>query len=139
MALSTELRNDRMQLADMIRELRTNQMTLNQLVDWYGVFLFTGGDVPRKQCDLVAITSYLERPFATDRISTGEVKRYGQLVETLMELGRALVPPGPKTLRCRKDMADGFDRVFSEIRTLGGMLESTLTTRLQEPEPSSPV
>ena len=137
MTLPTELREDRELLTAMILELQTNQATLNELRNWYGVFLFTGGDVPQRQCDLVAMTSYLERPFATDRISTGEVKHYGHLVETLMELGQGIAEPRPKTLRCRHDMADAFSRASSEIQTLGGTLESALTQLSKEQEQSS--
>lgn len=133
MALPVELRNCRKQLTGLILELQTNQATLKELLDWYGVFAFTGGDVPRGRYSLVGITSYLERPCATNRISTGEVERYGHLVEAVTELGQG-VAAGPRTLRCRHDMADAFGRVASEIRTLGSTLESALTKVLKEQE-----
>ena len=136
MALPAELRKYRELLTAMILELQTNQTTLNELLNWYGVFLFTGGDVPRRQCDLVATTSYLEHSFATDRISTAEVDRYRHSVQTLMELGQAIVAPRPRTLRCRHDIADAFSRVSSEIRALGTTLASALTKLLRELEPS---
>lgn len=108
MALLAEWRSDREQLPGMILELQANHAALNELLNWYRVFRFTGGDIPHARCGVAATTSYLERPFATDRISTGEVRRYGHLVQTLMEPGRAVVPPRPKTLRCRHDMANAF-------------------------------
>lgn len=131
MALPAELRTYRKELTAMILDLQTNQTALKGLLDWYGVFAFTGGDVPRGRYSLVGITSYLERPFATSRIVTGEVERYGHLLEAATELGQG-VTAGPRTLRCRHDMADAFGRVASEIQTLGSTLESVLTKALKE-------
>lgn len=133
MALPTELRKYRKQLTGMILELQTNQATLKELLDWFGVFAFTGGDVPRGRYSLVGITSYLHRPFATNRVSTGEVERYGHLVGAIVELGQA-VAAGPRTLPRRHDMADAFGRVASEIQTLGSTLESALAKVLKEQE-----
>jgi hypothetical protein len=125
------------QLTGMIQELQTNQATLKGLMNWYGVFVFTGGDVPRGRCDLVAITSYLERPFAADRISTGKVERYQHLVGEIMELGQGF-EAGPRTLRCRTSIGDAFRRTSSEIQTLGSALESALTSLAQSsPESQS--
>ena len=121
----------------MMRELQANHVVLKELQDWYGVFVFTGGDVPRGQCDLLASDSYLARPFATDRICGGEVKRYRQLVEGIMEPGEN-VAAGPRSLPCRTDLGDGFDRAFSEINTLETALESALTGLLNEMEPPFP-
>ena len=81
----------------------------------------------------MAMISYLERPFATDGISTGEVERYGHLVEAIMELGQGIAA-GPRTLRCRHEIADMFGQASSEIRTLGSTLESALTKVLKEQE-----
>ena len=133
MALPDELRTYRKELTAMILELQANQAALKGLLDWYGVFAFTGGDVPRGRYSLVGITSYLERPFATSRISTAEVERYGHLVEAVVELGQGPAA-GPRTLRCRHDLADAFGRVASEIQTLGSTLESALTKALKEKE-----
>jgi len=136
MTTPAKLRKDREQLLAMVRELQNNQTTLNELLNWYAVFLFTGGDVPRGQCDLAAMTSYRKRPFAADRISAAEVDRYRHLVQTLMELGQEIGAPGPRTLRCRHEMADTFSRMSSEIRALGTTLESALTKLLRKVEPS---
>ena len=132
MTTPDELRKDRELLTAMKLEVQTNQVALDELVNWYGVFVFTGGDVPRGRCSLVATTSYLERPFATDRISTAEVDRYRRSVQTLMELGQGIAAPRPKTLRCRHDMGVAFGRVSSEIRALGTALESALTKLLRK-------
>jgi len=134
MMLPAELRKAPGLLTAMIVELQTNQAALNDLADSYGVFLFTGGDLPRGRCGLVAVTSYLKRPFASDRISLGEIQHYGHVVETLMTLGQRIAAPRPRTPRSRRDMADVFSRVFSNIRTLGSTLESVLTQLSKEQE-----
>lgn len=139
MTLPAELRKDRCLLTAMILELHTNLAALDELANRYGLFVFTGGDLPRGRCGLVATTVYLERPFATDRISTAEVERYRHSVQTLMELGPAIVAPRPRTLRCRHDITDTFRRLASEIRTVGSTLESTLTQLSEEQKQSSPV
>ena len=132
MAIPTKLRKYREPLTAMILELQTNKAALDELANWYGVFVFTGGDVPRGRCGLVATTSYLEHPFATDRISAAEVDRYQHSVQTLMELGQGIQASRPKTLRCRHDMGVAFSRVSSEIRALGTALESALTKLLRK-------
>jgi hypothetical protein len=133
MAIPAAVWEYRGQLRRMILELQANRATLDELVNWYGVFAFTGGDVPKGRWCLVAMISYLERPFATDCISTGEVERYGHLVEAIVELGQR-IPAGPRTLRCRHEMADMFGQASSEIRTLGTALESALANVLKEQE-----
>jgi len=121
----------------MILELHTNQAALDELANRYGLFVFTGGDLPRGRCGLLVTTVYLERPFAIDRISTAEVERYRHSVRTLMELGPAIVAPRPRTLRCRHAITDTFRRLASEIRTLGSTLESALTQLWMEQKQSS--
>jgi hypothetical protein len=133
MAILAEVRGHRGQLIGMILELQANQATLDELVHWHGVFAFTGGDIPKGRWCLVAVTSYLERPFATDCISTGEVERYGHLAEAIMELGQG-IETGPRTLRCRHRIADTFRQASSEIRTLGTTLESAFIRLLKEEE-----
>lgn len=133
MAIPAEMWEYRGQLTGMILELRANQATLDELVNWYGVFVFTGGDVPKGRWCLVAMISYLERPFATDRISTGEVERYKHLVEAIMKLGQGIAA-GPRTLRCRHDIADTFSRASSAVQALGSTLQSALTKVLKEQE-----
>jgi hypothetical protein len=125
------------QLTEMLRELRANHVALKGLRDWYGVFVFTGGDVPSGRCDLLAMASYLERPFAADRISTGEVERYRQLIDATMQ-PKQDVSARPRTLRCRTDLGDAFDRAFSEIQTLEAALEPVLAKLLAEREQPSP-
>ncbi len=132
-----DVRNYREQLTGMMLELQANQAILKELLNWCGVFVFTGGDVPRGRCGLVAINSYLERPFAADRISTRELERYRHSVGAIMELGHGLAA-GPRTLRCRKDIGDAFSRASSEIQTLETALGSAMTKLLKELGPSSP-
>jgi len=114
--------------ARMSLELKTNQAVLDGLLNCYGVFAFTGGAVPSGHCDLAATDSYLERPFATDRISTEEVKRYRCLIESIM-IHREGIPARPRTLRCRKQIADTFKQVASEIQNLGSRFELALMVR----------
>ncbi len=120
----------RQQSAGMRLELQTNQADLDGLSNWYSVFAFTGGAVPSGRFELLAIKSYLERPFATDCISTEEVEHYRYLIESIMIPG-AGVPPRPRTLRGRKQIADSFGRAASEIRSLGGRFESALMVQGQ--------
>ena len=100
------------------------------MLNWYGVFAFTGGTVPSGRCELVAINSYLERPFATDCISTEEVKRYQSLVESKMPPKEG-IPPRPRTLRGREQIADAFGRTAAEIQLLGSRFESALMNQGQ--------
>jgi hypothetical protein len=111
-------------------ELQTNQAVLKGLLNWYGVFAFTGGAIPSGQCELAAVNSYLKRPFATDCISTEEVERYRCLIESIMIPG-AGIPARPRTLRGRKQIADAFGRAASEIQSLGSRFESALMIRGQ--------
>lgn len=138
MTRSAEFREYQELLTAMISELRTNQAALDELVNPYSVFLFTGGDVPRRKCDFAAINSYAERPFATERISTEDAEHYGHLIERLMALGKGAATQRPRALRCRHDIADSFSRVSSEIRALGSKLESALTELSKEQEQSLP-
>ena len=135
MMMPADVRNRRETLSAMILELQNNQITLTGLLSRYGVFLFTGGEVPRGRWDLVAMTAYLERPFAADRISTAEAERYRHLAEAIMDLGQTSAT-GARTLRCRHDIGDMFGRDSSEIRALGSSLESAMTTLVEELRPS---
>lgn len=126
-------RDEATQLTGMIRELRANQVALMGLRDQYGTFVFTGGDVPSGRCGLPAIASYLERPFASDRIPVGELDRYRQLIEATIE-PRQDVAARPRTLRCRKGLGDAFERASSEIQTSATALESVLANLLKELE-----
>jgi hypothetical protein len=115
----------RQQSAGMRLELQTNQAVLDGLLNWYSVFAFTGGIVPSGRCELVAINSYLEIPFATDCVSTEEVKRYRYLIESIM-IPRERIPPRPRTLRGRKQIVAAFSQTASEIQSLGSKLELAL-------------
>lgn len=135
--MATTLGKHREQLTGMMLELQANQAALKRLRGWYGVFVFTGGDVPSGRYGLLAMASYVERPFAADRISVGEVERYRHLVEATMQPRRD-VTAGPRTLRYRKGLGDVFDRASSEIRTLEIAMESVLAKLLKELEPPLP-
>ena len=122
-----EVQRQREQLLAMIRELQTNRIILDGLVNGYGVFLFTGGVVPREPWGLVAMTSYLQRPFAVDRISTAALRRYRQVAEDIMQLGQAVTAGArPRSRRCRHAIAECFGRESAEIRALGTTLESAM-------------
>ena len=56
---------------------------------------------------------------------------------TFKEL-RQDVAAGPRTLRCREDLGDVFDRASSEIQTLEAALESVLAKLWKELEPPVP-
>ena len=113
------------QSAGMCLELQTNQAVLDGLLNWYSVFAFTGGIVPSVRCDLAATDSYLEHPFATDCVSTEDVKRYRYLIESIMVPG-AGVQARPRTLRGRKQITDAFGLAAAEIQSLGSKLKSAL-------------
>ena len=123
-------RNDREELAAMFLELQTNRDILAGLTSWYGLFVFTGGDVPTAQWNLAAMTAYLEHPLATDCLLTSEIQRYRHLIQTLGGLGQ----PGvrPRTLRCRHDLGEEFRQAASEIRALTDTLESSLKKAMGE-------
>lgn len=124
MMTTAELREHREQLLTMISELRTNRIILDELANCYNVFLFTGGVVPRERWGLLAVTSYLQHPFAAGCISDAEAERYRHLAEAIMDLGEAITAGArPRTLRCRHDIADAFGRESSEIRALANTLE----------------
>ena len=130
----------RAQLLAMILDLQTNRVMLDELVNCYGVFLFTGGVVPEEHWGLGAMTSYLHDPFAADRISTAEAERYQQLAATIIDLGQTITAAaGPRTLRCRHDIADVFGRESSEIQALGSTLESAMTKLADDLKPSPPL
>jgi hypothetical protein len=137
MTTPAELRKDRGQLLAMILELQTNRIILDGLLDCYATFRFTGGVVPRESWGLVAMTSYLERPFAARRISTAEAARYRLLAEAIMDLGHTITAGArPRTLRSRYDIADAFGRDSAEVRALGSTLESAMTKLVAELKPS---
>ena len=116
--------------AGMRSELQTNQSVLDGMLNWYSVFAFTGGAVPSGHCELAAVNAYLERPFATDCMSTEDVGRYRCLIKSIM-VPAAGMPVRPRTLRGRKQIADAFGRAAMEIRTLGNTLQSALMIRGQ--------
>ncbi len=122
---SGELPARQPQSAGLSLELQANQAVLYGLLNWYSVFAFTGGTVPSGRCELAATNSYLELPYATDCISTEDVKRYRCLIESIM-VPTAGIPTRPRTLRCRKQMSDAFGQAASAIQNLGSRLESAL-------------
>ncbi len=137
MTTHAELREDGELLVAMVRELQANQAVLDRLSDCYGMFRFTGGVVPREPWCLVAMTSYLERPFAGDRISSAAAGRYRQVAEAIMDLGEEVTAGArPRTLGSRHQIADRFGRDSSEIRALGSTLESAMRNLVGETEPS---
>lgn len=133
MTTLAESHGDREQLVTMLRELQANRIVLDRLATGYGVFRFTGGIVPREAWNLGAVTTYLQHPFAAGRIPTAGAQRYRHLAETIVELGQeAITRTAPRTLRCRVDIADRFDRDSSEIRTLGSRLQSSMARLIEE-------
>lgn len=131
-------RDDREALSAMVLELRTNRGILDGLSKYYAKFRFTGGDVSAERWGLAAIASYLNHPFAVDRISTAEAERYRQLAEAIMELEKSVAVPGPKSLRSRNGIADAFDRASTEIHVLARKLESAMTGLLDGPKSVEP-
>lgn len=125
--MSSKPPNRREALTEMTLELRANRVTLAGLMGRYDMFLFTGGGVSRERWDLVAITAYLDRPFAVGGVSPGEVERYRQLAETIVTLGQTVAEGGPRSLRSRRDIADTFGRASTELQRLGGALEAAIT------------
>ena len=117
----------RERLTAMLEELQTNQALLHQLNLGYRMFRFTGGDVPRQPWRLVAITSYVEHPFAADRVCTSEAVRYCYLAETIMALGQTVATGRPRTLRQRWDLAKTFAEAELEIDTIRGELATAFT------------
>ena len=116
----------------MLGELQRNRNILDELVDCYKMFRFTGGNVPRGPWGLVAITSYVEHPFAADRIGTCEAEHYRVLAGEIMALGQTVATGKPRTLRQRWDVAATFAQAAGEVRGLGGNLEAGLTDVLNE-------
>jgi len=131
MTIPAELRTNREQLLAMLLELQANRIILDELVRCYAMFLFTGGVVPGEHWGLVAMTSYLQHPFAAGRISTAEAEHYQRLAEAIMDLGQAITAGArPRTLHCRRDISDVFGRESSEIHALTSTLESAVTNAL---------
>ena len=122
----------------VILELQANRIILDELSNCYGMFLFTGGDVPRTRWGLVALAS-IDYPFAADRIASGDVERYRHLAEAIMALGEAVAVGRPRTMRSRKEIADRFGAASSEIRRLESTLEAAMTKGSQEFGPLSAI
>jgi hypothetical protein len=128
-----QLRQGREQLVAIIQELQANAVILDGLLNSYRVFRFTGGHVSREPWDLVALTSYLQHPFAADRISFTSTERYRHLADVIMDSGKAIETGArPRSLRSRHDIAAQFDRDATEIRALGSTLESAMTKLVDE-------
>lgn len=123
--------NEHEQLAAMLVELQTNRGLLDGLTRWYGLFVFTGGNVPTAQWNLAATTSRLEHPLAADYLLTAELQRYRHLIQTFGELGQS--GARPRTLRCRYEMGHNFRQAASEMRILTDALESSVMKALEGP------
>ena len=117
----------RERLTAIVEELQTNEALLHELVLCYRVFRFTGGEVPREPWRLGAITSYVEHPFAADRVCTSEAVRYCYLAEKIMALGHTVATGRPRTLRQRWALAKTFAEADVEIDTIRGELETVFT------------
>jgi len=116
--------NHREELAAMALELQSNRAVFDGLTNWYGVFDFTGGCVPTADWNLVAITSYLEHPSGSDAVLTSGIEEYRDLAHTIGSLGQ--LGAGPRTLRCRHDMVDRFNRAAAKIRLVTNSLASSI-------------
>ena len=119
-------------LTAMMLDLLANGAILDELLNCYRMFHFTGGDVPRPRWRLVAIASYLEDPFASDRIGTSEAQRYRDLAEEITALGQTVAAGRPRTLRARQDIVNTFAEASGEIRALEIALEADLAALLEE-------
>ena len=118
MNLPADSCDTKQQLQSIRVALQTNMSTLKELFDCYRMFLFTGGTVPRTRWELAAITSYIERPFAADRITPGDVMLYRHLAEAIMGVGEEVAATGPKSVRRRHGLTDTFRELFLDIRDL---------------------
>ena len=127
--------NHREELAAMALELQSNRAVLEGLTNWYGVFVFTGGRVPTADWNLVAMTSYLDHPSASDGLLTSGIKQYRDLAQAIGSLGQA--GAGPRTLRCRHDMVDRFNQAAAKIRLVTDSLASSMTNAMELRPPSS--
>ena len=117
----------RERLTAILQELQANRTLLCELMLCYRVFRFTGGEVPREPWRVVAITSYVEHPFAADHVFISEPVRYCYLAETIMALGHTVATGRPRTLRQRWDLAKTFAEAELEIDTIRGELETAFT------------
>ncbi len=127
------------QLQSIRVALQTNMRTLKELFDCYRMFLFTGGTVPTTRWELAAITSYIERPFAANRITPGDAILYRHLAEAIMGVGEEVAATGPKSVRRRHSLTDTFRDLFLDIRALGHALDASVTNALMALQPSPPV
>jgi len=139
MILPVDSCHTKQQLQSIRVALQTNMRTLKELFDCYRMFLFTGGTVPTTRWELAAITSYIERPFAADRITPGDVMLYRQLAEAIMGVGEEVAATGPKSVRRRHGLTDTFRELFLDIRALGRDLDASVTNALAAPPASRPV
>jgi hypothetical protein len=130
MRTQDDLFNPKQQLQAILGELQTNRSTLNELFDCYRMFLFTGGTIPMTRWELAAITSYIERPFAADQITHGDVILYRHLAEAIMGAGEEVAATGPKSVRRRHALTDTFRGLFLDVRTLGRALDASVTNAL---------
>jgi len=125
-------------LTEMLLDLHANQAVLKQMRDWYGVFAFTGGAIPSGQCITLSLASYLDHPFATNRISVAMIERYCQLVEKAVRPS-PVETTGPMALRFRKVHEDRFERAYREIQSLETCLASAITDLMTESTRSSEI
>jgi hypothetical protein len=134
MTTTTESGGCQEELAAMIQELQANRLILSGLLDRFSTFRFMGGTVAAEPWNLRAMSSYVRNPVAADRFATSDVQRYRQLADTIMDLEQAIAAgTRPRTLRCRHDLADRFDRASCEIHTLADTLESATRAALGQP------
>ena len=119
----------RKDLAAMVLELQDNRTALSGLTDWYSVFVFTGGRVPKAEWNLAATTAYLRHPVAADSLSISELERYRRLVQTIGDLDETAA--GPRTLKCRHSLGDCFGQAAAELRLVTEVLELSLTKAME--------
>lgn len=124
-------------LSAMVLAVQSNRGAVERLAARYGMFRFTGGDIPTDVWHLEAVRSFLTSPFVTHFVTTGAVQRYQDCIKTIIALS-ATTPQSvrPKTLRSRHELATTFRRASADVLASGKTLESALTSLIANIPPN---